>query len=174
MRFFDPGGQRNKRAKWIELFDDVSVLFFVVRLAGFDQPSDDGAPNDLLQAMSIYSRVVNRACFKETFAVLFLNKLDIFQRRIKEKSLEKVKYAFEGADFSMRELLENGALDTDGPIDSGGADLQRAVEAAATAGCAAGAAAVAAVGAELPDVTWAQVEAEAAVRRGRPTSDGTI
>lgn len=72
------------------------------------------------------------------------------------------------------ELLENGALDTDGPIDSGGADLQRAVEAAATAGCAAGAAAVAAVGAELPDVTWAQVEAEAAVRRGRPTSDGTI
>lgn len=33
---FDVGGQRSERRKWIQCFDDVGALLFVVALSGYD------------------------------------------------------------------------------------------------------------------------------------------
>ena len=35
-RVFDVGGQRSERRKWIQCFDDVKGLLFVVALSGYD------------------------------------------------------------------------------------------------------------------------------------------
>lgn len=35
-RMFDIGGQRSERRKWIQCFDDVGALLFVVALSGYD------------------------------------------------------------------------------------------------------------------------------------------
>ena len=35
-RVFDVGGQRSERRKWIQCFDDVSAILFVVALSGYD------------------------------------------------------------------------------------------------------------------------------------------
>ncbi len=34
-RVFDVGGQRSERRKWIQCFDDVTAVIFVVALSGF-------------------------------------------------------------------------------------------------------------------------------------------
>jgi len=35
-RMFDVGGQRSERKKWIQCFDDVRAILFVVALSGYD------------------------------------------------------------------------------------------------------------------------------------------
>lgn len=35
-RMFDVGGQRSERRKWIQCFDDVRALLFVVALSSYD------------------------------------------------------------------------------------------------------------------------------------------
>ena len=44
----DPGGQQNKRRKWIHLFDNQTGVMFVVSLAGYRLKGDSGSkPGDL-------------------------------------------------------------------------------------------------------------------------------
>ena len=33
---FDVGGQRSERKKWIQCFDDVKAILYVVALSGYD------------------------------------------------------------------------------------------------------------------------------------------
>ena len=33
---FDVGGQRSERKKWIQCFDDVQAILYVVSLSGYD------------------------------------------------------------------------------------------------------------------------------------------
>merc|ERR1711871_729684 len=91
VRAIDPGGQTNKRSKWIELFEDVSTIFFVVSMAGYDCAGDSGATNDLRDAMNVFKKTVNSRCFllNQTPVVLFLNKLDIFRKKIKARPLNE-------------------------------------------------------------------------------------
>ena len=35
-RMFDVGGQRSERKKWIQCFDDVQAILYVVSLSGYD------------------------------------------------------------------------------------------------------------------------------------------
>lgn len=35
-RLFDVGGQRSERKKWIQCFDDVRAILYVVALSGYD------------------------------------------------------------------------------------------------------------------------------------------
>ena len=35
-RMFDVGGQRSERKKWIQCFDDVKAILYVVALSGYD------------------------------------------------------------------------------------------------------------------------------------------
>lgn len=36
IRMFDVGGQRSERKKWIQCFDDVQAILYVVALSGYD------------------------------------------------------------------------------------------------------------------------------------------
>ena len=83
LRIIDPGGQQNKRAKWIEIFDDVRVLLYVSAISNFDVPSDDmRAKNDLKLSIAVFKEVVGQPCFANTPVVLILNKLDLFEKKI--------------------------------------------------------------------------------------------
>lgn len=37
LRFIDVGGQKSERRKWINFFQDVSSILFLVSLSGYDQ-----------------------------------------------------------------------------------------------------------------------------------------
>lgn len=83
VRMIDVGGQRPEREKWIEAFDGVTALVFCVALSEYDQMLDeDPNQNRLLEAYELWSAVVNSRWFSNVSILLFLNKKDIFKRKL--------------------------------------------------------------------------------------------
>ena len=84
---FDVGGQRNERRKWIHCFDNVDAVVFVASLSEFDQNLyEDETKNRLDEALELFTQIVNSKWFQETNVILFLNKKDLFERKLKEKT----------------------------------------------------------------------------------------
>ncbi|XP_064477951.1 guanine nucleotide-binding protein G(o) subunit alpha-like [Ornithodoros turicata] len=82
-RMFDVGGQRSERRKWIQCFDDVKALLYVVALSGYDMHlQEDPTVNRLQESLKLFASVVNNMFFADTSTVLFLNKLDLFRDKI--------------------------------------------------------------------------------------------
>lgn len=83
---FDVGGQRNERRKWIHCFDNVDAVVFVAALSEFDQVLfEDETQNRVDEAVSLFDQIVNSKWFKETSMILFLNKKDLFEQKLKSK-----------------------------------------------------------------------------------------
>ncbi|WBW73732.1 G-protein alpha subunit [Schizosaccharomyces osmophilus] len=82
-RFFDVGGQRSERRKWIHCFESVTALLFLVSLAGYDQCLvEDNSGNQMQEALLLWDSICNSSWFAESAMILFLNKLDLFKRKV--------------------------------------------------------------------------------------------
>ncbi|KAG0257931.1 guanine nucleotide-binding protein subunit alpha [Mortierella polycephala] len=87
-RIYDVGGQKSLRKYWAPYFDDVNAIIFMVALSAYDQPcEDDERQNRLQECMSLFNSIANHKLFEITSFVLFLNKIDIFQRKLDSGSL---------------------------------------------------------------------------------------
>jgi guanine nucleotide-binding protein G(i) subunit alpha len=108
---YDVGGQRSERKKWIHCFDDVTAIIFVAAMSEYDQVLyEDATQNRLLEAVKVFGDICNGPCvapclraratqpfctrsmFAETSIILFLNKRDLFQDKIKRVDLRAPAY----------------------------------------------------------------------------------
>ncbi len=84
-------GQRNERNKWIHCFQDATAIIFVVAVSEYDQTLDeDLVTNRLHNSLRLFDEVVNSRWFASTAVMLFLNKKDIFAKKIMKTSLRYV------------------------------------------------------------------------------------
>jgi hypothetical protein len=82
---FDVGGQRNERRKWIHCFDNVDAVVFVASLSEFDQNLyEDETKNRLDEALELFQQIVGSKWFLNTSMILFLNKKDLFEKKLGE------------------------------------------------------------------------------------------
>nr|AAN06816.1 G protein alpha I subunit [Pisum sativum] len=82
-RLFDVGGQRNERRKWIHLFEGVSAVIFCVAISEYDQTLfEDENKNGMMETKELFEWVLKQQCFEKTSFMLFLNKFDIFEKKI--------------------------------------------------------------------------------------------
>ncbi|XP_064885009.1 guanine nucleotide-binding protein G(o) subunit alpha isoform X3 [Columba livia] len=87
-RLFDVGGQRSERKKWIHCFEDVTAIIFCVALSGYDQVlHEDETTNRMHESLKLFDSICNNKWFTETSIILFLNKKDIFEEKIKKSPL---------------------------------------------------------------------------------------
>ena len=108
---FDVGGQRSERKKWIHCFEGNSCLFtifvdifnqlfvyinfsgvtaiiFCVALSGYDLVlAEDEEMNRMMESMKLFDSICNNKWFVETSIILFLNKKDLFEQKIKYSPL---------------------------------------------------------------------------------------
>eukprot|EP01029_Cantina_marsupialis_P026587 TRINITY_DN718_c0_g1_i1.p1 TRINITY_DN718_c0_g1~~TRINITY_DN718_c0_g1_i1.p1 ORF type:complete len:371 (-),score=71.29 TRINITY_DN718_c0_g1_i1:290-1402(-) len=85
---YDVGGQRNERKKWIYCFDDVTAVIFVASLSEYDQMLyEDNQQNRMTEAIHLFSEICNSRWFEKTSMILFLNKKDLFEEKIKRVDL---------------------------------------------------------------------------------------
>lgn len=90
LHFFDVGGQRSERKKWIHCFDNVTLIIFCVSLSEYDQTLlEDNSQNRLEESLILFDSVVNSRWFARSSVVLFLNKIDIFAEKLRHVPLEK-------------------------------------------------------------------------------------
>lgn len=95
---FDVGGQRNERKKWIHCFDDVNAVIFVAALSEFDQMLfEDESTNRMIESLNLFDEICNSRWFAKTAMILFLNKSDLFEEKIKRVQISSVP---QFADYS--------------------------------------------------------------------------
>eukprot|EP01114_Cavostelium_apophysatum_P009020 TRINITY_DN22095_c0_g1_i1.p1 TRINITY_DN22095_c0_g1~~TRINITY_DN22095_c0_g1_i1.p1 ORF type:complete len:417 (-),score=117.01 TRINITY_DN22095_c0_g1_i1:25-1275(-) len=79
----DVGGQRSERRKWIHCFENVTAIIFCAALSEYDQKLyEDGTTNRMLEALKLFSDITNSRWFNDTPIILFLNKKDLFDKKI--------------------------------------------------------------------------------------------
>ncbi|KAF6141509.1 hypothetical protein GIB67_012271 [Kingdonia uniflora] len=82
-RLFDVGGQRNERRKWIHLFEGVTAVIFCASISDYDQLLfEDENKNRMMETKELFDWVLKQPCFEKTSFMLFLNKFDIFEKKI--------------------------------------------------------------------------------------------
>ncbi|KAI9491631.1 guanine nucleotide-binding protein alpha-2 subunit [Zychaea mexicana] len=98
-RMLDVGGQRSERKKWIHCFENVTAILFVVAISGYDQCLvEDRDSNQMLEALMLFDSICNSQWFVKTSMILFLNKIDIFKKKIKESPISKYFPDYKGPD----------------------------------------------------------------------------
>ena len=84
----DVGGQRNERKKWIHCFDNVNAVIFVAALSEYDQMMfEDETQNRMSDALLLFESICNSRWFQKTAMILFLNKRDLFAKKIQKKKI---------------------------------------------------------------------------------------
>jgi len=83
-RMFDVGGQRGERKRWIHSFDDVTAIMFIASLNEYDQVlAEDRSMNRLDESLNLFESISNLPWFENAAIILFLNKKDLFEDKIK-------------------------------------------------------------------------------------------
>jgi len=83
-QIFDVGGQRSERRKWLPHFDHVTAVIFVAAISEYDQVlAEDSSKNRVQESMDLFGQVVNSKHFENAGVVLFLNKRDLYAKKIK-------------------------------------------------------------------------------------------
>jgi GTPase SAR1 family protein len=87
-RLVDVGGQRSERRKWIHCFEDVTAIIFCVALSEYDlKLYEDNETNRMHESLQLFKELCNTKWFNATSFILFLNKKDIFEEKIKRVPL---------------------------------------------------------------------------------------
>jgi GTPase SAR1 family protein len=87
-RMVDVGGQRSERKKWMHCFQDVTAVIFCVALSEYDlKLQEDDQTNRMHESLKLFKEICNSKWFTQTSMILFLNKQDIFQEKIKRIDL---------------------------------------------------------------------------------------
>nr|CAI5864777.1 unnamed protein product [Callosobruchus analis] len=80
---FDVGGQRGQRKKWIQLFDGILGILFLIAASDFDQSlREDNKTNRLKEAYNLFTDIVQSRFVRDAGLIVFLNKQDLLKRKI--------------------------------------------------------------------------------------------
>ncbi|KAJ7459635.1 heterotrimeric G protein alpha subunit A [Mycena galericulata] len=78
------------RRKWMHYFEGVTSIIFCAALSEYGQGVLDGrGTTRMRESISLFESVVNSRWFLRTSVVLFLNKLDVFERKLLNTPLER-------------------------------------------------------------------------------------
>merc|ERR1711916_218465 len=89
-KMVDVGGQRSERKKWMHCFQDVTAVIFCAALSAYDQVLyEDDTTNRMHESLKLFSEICNNRWFIDTAMILFLNKKDLFEDKIKHTSITK-------------------------------------------------------------------------------------
>jgi len=95
----DVGGQRSERKKWIHCFEEVTAIIFCVGLSAYDQVLvEDEETNRMRESLKLFDQICNLNFFQKTSMILFLNKKDLFEEKIKKSPLSICFPEYEGED----------------------------------------------------------------------------
>ncbi|KAG1689655.1 Guanine nucleotide-binding protein G(o) subunit alpha [Nymphon striatum] len=97
-KLFDVGGQRSERKKWIHCFEDVTAIIFCVAMSEYDQVlHEDETTNRMQESLKLFDSICNNKWFTDTSIILFLNKKDLFEEKIKKSALTICFPEYQGA-----------------------------------------------------------------------------
>ena len=101
-RMVDVGGQRSERRKWVHCFADVTAIIFVVAISSYDQVlEEDESTNRMDEDIKLYKEIADNQWFEETSIILFFNKKDLFEEKLKKGIHLNVCPSFKSYDGAL-------------------------------------------------------------------------
>ncbi|KAH7886276.1 guanine nucleotide binding protein, alpha subunit [Phlebopus sp. FC_14] len=83
-KVYDVGGARNQRNAWAPYFDDVNAIIFLAPISAFDQVlAEDPKVNRVEDSLLLWKSLVSNKLLMNVSIVLFLNKIDLLQAKLK-------------------------------------------------------------------------------------------
>ncbi|CCC69505.1 hypothetical protein NCAS_0C05150 [Naumovozyma castellii] len=96
-KVLDAGGQRSERKKWIHCFEGITAVLFVLALSEYDQMLfEDERVNRMHESIMLFDTLLNSKWFRDTPFILFLNKVDIFEEKVKKTPIRKYFPDYQG------------------------------------------------------------------------------
>ncbi|KAG5366854.1 Guanine nucleotide-binding protein alpha-1 subunit [Yarrowia sp. B02] len=90
LTIIDVGGQRSERKKWFHCFENVDCLLFVAALSEYDQALyEDSSVNRMQESLRLFDEICNYPWFCNTPIILFLNKCDLLEAKLKKSPVRK-------------------------------------------------------------------------------------
>jgi len=98
----DVGGQRSERKKWIQCFDNVTAVLFIISLSDFNQVLyEDNLTNRMRESEKLFGEILNCIFFRQTPFIVFFNKVDLFKEKLKFSKLSDYLPEYSGTqDYS--------------------------------------------------------------------------
>jgi len=94
-RLVDVGGQRSERKKWIHCFEDVTAIIFVAALSDYDLLlREDEETNRMEETLVLFDEICNSPGFDKAAMILFLNKKDLFEKKIMDENTPDLSFCF--------------------------------------------------------------------------------
>ncbi|XP_043941048.1 guanine nucleotide-binding protein subunit alpha-13 [Protopterus annectens] len=104
-KMVDVGGQRSERKRWFECFDSVTSILFLASSSEFDQVlMEDRQTNRLTESLNIFETIVNNKVFSNVSVILFLNKTDLLEEKVKIVSIKDYFPEFEGDPHDLSKV----------------------------------------------------------------------
>jgi len=93
----DVGGQRSERRKWLHCFNNINAVIFLTAVDDYDGKvlEEDNHTNRLLDSLSLFEKLSESSWFDNIPFVLFLNKIDLFEKKLDRVPLETIFDDFE-------------------------------------------------------------------------------
>jgi hypothetical protein len=105
--FFDVSGLRHHRKAWLQYFDEVCCVLFVSSISSFDQfLVEDVTVNRMADAIVLFNQMVNHPLLSSRDFILFLNKKDIYEQKVKRISIKNYFPEYTGKIFSVSQGIE--------------------------------------------------------------------
>jgi guanine nucleotide-binding protein G(s) subunit alpha len=81
---FDVGGQRDERRKWIQCFNDVTAIIFIAAASSYNMTlREDASQNRLRESLELFASIWNNRWLRTISVILFLNKMDQLEEKIR-------------------------------------------------------------------------------------------
>ncbi|XP_065841713.1 guanine nucleotide-binding protein G(q) subunit alpha-like [Oscarella lobularis] len=103
-RMVDVGGQRSERRKWIHCFENVTSIMFLVALSEYDQVLYEAeTENRMAESKALFKTIINYPWFQQSSIMLFLNKIDLLEEKIKTSHLVDYFPSYQGPKCDAEE-----------------------------------------------------------------------
>ncbi|KAL8160380.1 hypothetical protein V2J09_001917 [Rumex salicifolius] len=84
-----------KQCKWLEMFEDVSIVLFCVSLSDYDEfkVNNEGVlVNKMMASKNLFESLVSHSTFSNTIFLLILNKFDLLEEKIEQAPLTQCEW----------------------------------------------------------------------------------
>lgn len=106
-KVLDAGGQRSERKKWIHCFEGITAVLFVLAISEYDQMLfEDERVNRMHESIVLFDSLCNSKWFENTPFILFLNKIDIFEKKLKKSPLVNYFPGYQGKPDDVDEAIK--------------------------------------------------------------------
>lgn len=100
--FFDVSGLKHHRTYWVPYFENVHSILFVVSLAAYNQTMvEDTTMNRMADSIVLFDHIGNNASLANSSIILFFNKRDLYEKKVKKIPISQFFPDFQGKEKSV-------------------------------------------------------------------------